>query len=69
MKSATLFMTVLTISILFFGLTGCVRVSGGAGYWHKGAEDEAPTVKQVGFDTDDLVHPNKTPGSIEIPAS
>ena len=69
MKSAKLFVTALTIPILLFALTGCIRVSGGAGYWHQGAEDEAPTVKQVGFDTDDVVHPNKTPGSIEIPAS
>ncbi|HOW59921.1 MAG TPA: hypothetical protein PLO78_09395 [Candidatus Omnitrophota bacterium] len=39
--------------VLFF--QGCVRVAGTAGYWHQGAEDAEPKVKQVGFDTQNLI--------------
>ncbi len=45
--------------------SSCVRVAGKAGYWKQGPEDEAPAVKQVGFDTQNLVDRNKAPGSIE----
>ncbi len=45
--------------------SSCVRVAGKAGYWKQGTEDEAPAVKQVGFDTQNLVDRNKAPGSIE----
>ncbi|HXV27595.1 MAG TPA: hypothetical protein VD913_01380, partial [bacterium] len=48
-----------------FVSAGCVRVAGKAGYWHQGAEDEEPKTKQVGFDTQNIVDRDKTPGSIE----
>ena len=46
-------------------LSGCIRFTGSAGYWHQGAEDEAPKGKQVGFDTQKMV-PGYTPGNIEV---
>ena len=44
--------------------SGCIRLTGGAGYWHKGPEDEQPKVKQVGFDTNDYVPGAPAPGNI-----
>ena len=54
--------------ICFFAMaalfSGCIRLTGGAGYWHKGPEDEQPKVKQVGFDTNDYVPGAPAPGNI-----
>ena len=36
---------------LCFAFQGCIRLTGNAGYWRQGTDDEAPQVKQVGFDT------------------
>jgi hypothetical protein len=55
--------SLLFLFILFS--SGCIRVSGGAGYWHKSPDEEETKSKQIGFDTDNVVHPNKTPGSIQ----
>lgn len=54
------------LSIVCCLLSGCIRVSGTAGYYGKGAEGEAPKAKQVGFDTQNVVNKFKTPGTIEI---
>ena len=54
--------SLLLVSCLLF--SGCVRVAGKTGYWYKGSEDEEAKAKQVGFDTQDLVDPNRAPGSI-----
>ena len=50
--------------IFFILLSGCVRITGNAGYWHQGPNDEAPKSKQAGFDTNDLVPGAPAPGSI-----
>ena len=57
-----------TLLLLFFG-SGCIRISGGAGYWKKGSTDEPAQVKQIGFDTQDLqdyIPGAPAPGSIEV---
>ncbi len=54
----------LVFCLWFLGV-GCIRIAGKAGYWKQGAEDEEPTVKQAGFDTQDLTDRNRPPGSIE----
>lgn len=46
-------------------LSGCIRLSGKAGYWHKGPDDEYAKSKQVGFDTQKLA-PGYTPGSVQM---
>ena len=46
-------------------LCGCVRVAGGAGYWHTNPEG-GTTAKQAGFDTADYVPGHSTPGKITI---
>jgi hypothetical protein len=55
----------LVISICFFS-AGCIRIAGKTGFWYKGSKEEPPKVKQVGFDTQDLVQRDQAPGSIEI---
>jgi len=47
--------------IIFF--PGCVRFSGGAGYWHTDSKGEAKG-RQVGFDTADYIPGSPAPGSI-----
>ena len=44
-------------------LCGCVRLSGGAGYWKTGADGET-AAKKVGFDTADYVPGSPAPGKI-----
>ena len=56
--------TLLLIACSLTLLSGCIRLSGKAGYWHKGADDEYAKSKQVGFDTQRFV-PGYTPGSIQ----
>ena len=43
---------------------GCVRLTGNAGWWHQGTNDESPKAKQIGFDTNDYVPGAKAPGNI-----
>ena len=40
---------------LVFVLSGCLRLTGGAGVWKQGAGEEGPTTHQVGFDTQQIV--------------
>ena len=63
----------LKLAIRFLGLLsivyclcscGCIRVAGSAGYWHKNPDEETVKSKQVGFDTEEITHPGKEPGSI-----
>lgn len=52
------------VTAIFFG--GCIRLSGGAGYWHQGPKDDVPKAKTVGFDTQNMV-PGSTPsGKIDF---
>jgi len=46
-------------------LSGCIRLTGNAGYWKQGAEDEAPKVRSAGFDSADFVPGSPPPGNIE----
>ena len=41
--------------------SGCVRLTGGAGVWKQGANDEAPTTHEVGFDTNQLAPQSNNP--------
>jgi hypothetical protein len=60
-----LFLSCLLIFAFLF--SGCIRLTGSAGYWKKGSEDEAPKSKTVGFDTQDLVDPDRPKGNITYP--
>ncbi len=55
----------LILSFLI-SFTGCIRLSGSAGYWHQGPNDEVPKTKQVGFDTQDIVAPDRPKGNITM---
>jgi len=46
-------------------MSGCVRLSGGAGYSHTDSEGNVKN-KQVGFDTADYVPGSPAPGSITV---
>ena len=62
------FLNVLSLWSLVFSLwscfSGCIRLTGTAGYWKQGPQDEAPKVKQISLDTQKLVQPNTAPGDI-----
>ena len=53
---------VLGLMVLTF--QGCVRLAGGAGYWHTNAAGETQS-KQAGFDTNRLVPDGQSQGSIQ----
>lgn len=66
MSKKSEFMKILGfVMVLCVLVLGCVRVSGSAGFWHKGKDDTQIKEKKLGFDTNDLI-PGQTPGSIEI---
>ena len=44
--------------------SGCIRLTGGAGLWHQGPNDETPKTKQVHFDTHDYVPGTPAPGTV-----
>jgi len=52
------------VTAMFFG--GCIRLSGEAGYWHQGPNDEVPKSKTVGFDTQNMVPGSNPPGKIDF---
>ena len=54
----------LSLVCCLWSLSGCIRLSGSAGFWHQGKENEAPKAKSVGFDTASL-NPNDAPGDIQ----
>ncbi len=58
----TLFSGALLCVVLF---SGCVRVAGGAGYWHTG-QDGQTTAKTAGFDTADYIPGSPAPGKITV---
>lgn len=39
--------------MIFF--SGCLRLSANAGYWRQGADEDEPSGKQIGFDTQHLI--------------
>lgn len=45
--------------------SGCIRLTGGAGYT-KYQADKEPETKSVGFDTNNIVNPNQAKGSIQM---
>lgn len=45
-------------------LSGCIRLTGTAGYWKKGAQDEVSQGKSVTLDSQDLLYPNRAKGNI-----
>jgi PBP1b-binding outer membrane lipoprotein LpoB len=55
----------LLLAFLILILQGCVRVAGGAGYWHTNPEG-GTTAKQVGFDSADYVPGSSAPGKITV---
>ncbi len=61
----------LLLAVCFFScaafFSGCIRLTGTAGYWHQGKDDEQPQGKSVTLDTNDVVYPNRAKGSIETP--
>ena len=66
-KSKIKFKTLFLITSYFFlftCLSGCIRLTGTAGYWKKNADDEEVKSKSVTLDSDDLVYPNHSKGNI-----
>ena len=61
-KGQCFYLLIFTFTLLF--LSGCIRLTGNAGYWHQGPNDEQPKSKQVGFDTNDYVPGTPAPGNI-----
>ena len=57
---------VVRLLLLSFIFSGCIRLVGKAGYYHQGSDDEAPQVKEAGFDTAKVFSSSKSTGSIEI---
>lgn len=53
---------ILVLAVL---LSGCIRLTGGAGVWKQGADEEEPTTHQVGFDTQQIV-PQKNQANITV---
>ncbi len=61
-RTLCLMMTLcVVLSAVFLG--GCVRVAGGAGYWHTDQAGET-TAKKAGFDTANLIADHSAPGKI-----
>ncbi len=60
MKSMGLIFALALLAVTF---QGCVRLAGGAGYWHADQEKGTQS-KSVGFDTNDLVPGSQAPGNI-----
>lgn len=54
----------VVLALMIFSFAGCVRLAGGAGYWHTDSEGEVKS-KQMGFDTQNLVSGDRAPGSIQ----
>lgn len=54
--------------LMLIGLvfSGCIRLAGKAGYYHQGPDEDAPQVKEAGFDTAQMFPSSKSTGSIEI---
>lgn len=53
LKSKSIFL----IAVLCLLTSGCVRLTGGAGVWKQGVDDEEPVSHSASFDTDRLVRP------------
>lgn len=59
--------TLILIFLVFALTAGCIRLAGGAFYAKKGNGEKPPKVKEVYFDTDELLDgKEKAPGNIEI---
>ncbi len=58
----------LRVFLVFFifSFSGCIRLTGSAGYYKQGSADEEPKSKTYSFDTQDLVDPNRPKGNIVI---
>ncbi len=54
-KSKIVFFILFYLLPFTFLLSSCVRLTGNAGVWKQGPEDEEPVSHEVGFDTQDLV--------------
>jgi hypothetical protein len=52
--------------LLIAVLSGCIRLAGSAGYYKQGTEDKEPVSKSVGFDTQDLIDPDRPKGNITV---
>ena len=53
--------------LVSFSVIGCMRLQGGAFYAKKGPQDETPKVKEVNFDSNQLIPGKKpAPGRIEV---
>lgn len=50
----------LSLLFLLVLLSGCVRMSGGAGYWKSGEEGEPAELKSVNFDSNRLIPGNQS---------
>jgi len=51
--------------LLLLLTSGCVRMTGGAGYWKQGPDDAEPQSKYAGFDTQKMIPQDKSQGSIQ----
>ena len=60
------FSRMLVTAACVFVFSGCIRLTGTAGYWHKDEDGEAAKGKSVTLDTNDLVNPDRTKGNIAV---
>lgn len=56
--------TLVSLALFIFLFSGCIRLTGNAGYWKKDAETEEYQGKSVNLDSDDLIYPDRAKGSI-----
>lgn len=61
-----LFLFISTLLLLTSVFTGCIRFKAGAGYTYQEKDDETPKTKSVGFDTQDIVDPDRPKGNITV---
>lgn len=65
-KALKLFLLIAQAALLMAFFSGCIRLTGNAGYWKKSAKDEQATYRGAGFDTNDLVPSQNSKGNITV---
>ncbi len=65
-KVLRLFLLITHASLLTAFFSGCIRLTGNAGYWKKGADEEQASYHGAGFDTNDLVPSQNPKGNITV---
>ena len=59
------YLCLFVLAFCFFSC-GCIRLVGKAGYSYQGPHDKVPKTKQAGFDTQNIVQPDRPRGNISM---